>query len=85
MKIEDKGIRDLGIISSCLSMSPSSATAAETQRIEPSILVGKSGFLPSLCHIRVRTVQLAAYVVVTSSDLDTSRNKASVQRTFMDK
>ena len=53
----------------CLSMKLSKA--AETQRMS------HRGF-QSLCHIRVRTVQLPPYVVVTSSDLDTSRNKASV-------
>ena len=45
--------------------------AAETQRMS------HRGF-QSLCHIRVPHRATPAYVVVTSSDLDTSRNKASV-------
>ena len=54
--------------------------AAETQRMS------HRGFQSrTLCHIRVRTVQRPAYVVVTSSDLDTSRNIGIGERTFMDK
>ena len=53
----------------CLSMKLSKA--AETQRMS------HRGF-QSLCHIRGPHRATPAYVVVTSSDLDTSRNKASV-------
>ena len=61
--------RSQGDKPSCLSMKLSKA--AETQRMS------HRGF-QSLCHIPSPHRATPAYVVVTSSDLDTSRNKASV-------